>query len=236
MRYFLPFFTLLLVVLLPLQAALADSDASMNAAGRAPADLTVTENTGNGDSERTDASADLLQVLLAIENLQGDFTQKQLSESGELLEQSSGGFKLLRPGFFRWEIKHPDSQLIVADPHYLWHHDLDLETVTRRPASASGQMAPLKILGGDYASLQDDYRISRIDEHRYRLIPNGSEAGFTALSLTVHNGTLSRMDVEDELGQTISIEFFSVDAETALTPDDFAFTPPADADLFYYDE
>lgn len=194
--------------------------------------------TGGATVSQTDqAAADALQkALLSIESLQGSFTQKQYSESGDLLTQSSGHFMLLRPGFFRWEIQHPDNQLIVADPHYLWHHDLDLETVTRRPANASGEMAPLKILGGDYASLRDDYTISAAEAGAFTLIPRNDNAGFSALALAIHEGSLSRMNVTDELGQTITIEFFEVDSKTPLTPATFAFSPPEDADLFYYDE
>ena len=49
--------------------------------------------------------------LVNVESMQGAFTQKQYSEEGELLAQSSGRFAILRPGFFRWEINLPDSQL-----------------------------------------------------------------------------------------------------------------------------
>lgn len=191
----------------------------------------------HGTSASQDKAADaLLTALLAIQSMQGAFTQKQYSASGELLTQSSGRFMLLRPGFFHWDIQQPDSQLIVADPNYLWHHDIDLETVTRRPAASSGQMAPLKILGGDHASLSDDYQISVVEEDTYRLVPNAVDAGFLSLTLRIHERSLSRMDVSDALDQTITIEFFDIDTDTALTPDAFVFTPPEDADLFYYDE
>lgn len=226
MRYIFLSLRFCLCLLLPLQAAYANGDGVL-----------VPEPRDAAFSSSADDSANaLIQNLLAIESLQGDFTQKQYSEAGDLLEQSSGRFMLLRPGFFRWDIQHPDNQLIVADPHYLWHHDVDLETVTRRPATASGQMAPLKILGGDHTALRDEYRITSSGENRYRLEPRGEGAGFTALTLALHAGNLSRMEVEDELGQTITIEFFNVDTSSALKPDDFAFVPPADADLFYYDE
>jgi outer membrane lipoprotein-sorting protein len=44
------------------------------------------------------------------------------------------------------------------------------------------------------------------------------------------------MEIEDNLDQTVVITFTDLDSESELSPTDFAFTPPAGADLFYYDE
>lgn len=186
----------------------------------------------------TPATQALRAAMSGIESLQGSFTQKQYSQEGELLEQSSGRFALLRPGFFRWEITHPDDQLLVADPHYLWHHDRDLETVTRRPASDSGQMAPFKILGGNYEAVEETFEVRHGENQGqdFVFIPLEEGAGFVSLALTLHQGALSRMTILDELDQTVSIEFFELDQATALTPADFLFTPPEGADLFYYDQ
>ena len=184
-----------------------------------------------------DSAVDALHtVLINVESLQGTFTQKQYGEEGDLLEQSSGQFHILRPGFFRWEITHPDSQLIIADPNYLWHHDRDLETVTSRPASEQGEMAPLRVLGGSRSALVDSFTVTRGEADTYVLEPREPDAGFQRVTLAFHDGTLTGMTVNDDLQQTVTIEFFEVDTETALTPADFAFTPPQDADLFYYDE
>jgi outer membrane lipoprotein carrier protein len=190
----------------------------------------------SGQTMASTALDALRDALATLESLQGAFTQKQYSETGELLEQRSGRFAVLRPGFFRWDITHPDSQLIVADPHYLWHFDRDLETVTRRPASSSGQMAPLRVLGGDALALAESFRVEYSAQGAFVLYPQEEGAGFQQVELVLHEGVLSRMNVQDELGQTITIEYFDVDTQTPLTPADFTFTPPAGADLFYYDE
>jgi hypothetical protein len=63
----------------------------------------------------------------------GQFTQEIISPEGEVLEQSSGSFGLLRPHFFRWEILTPDSQLLLADGEILTQIDWDLEVVVERP-------------------------------------------------------------------------------------------------------
>ena len=101
---------------------------------------------------------DLLAALAPIERLQGLFAQRQYGQDSLLLAESSGSFKLLRPGYFAWEIRSPDQQLIIADPEFIWHFDRDLETVTRRPVNSESAMTPLQILGGDESALREKFQ------------------------------------------------------------------------------
>lgn len=179
---------------------------------------------------------DLLARLVGIERLQGNFEQIQQGQDGDVLAESSGRFQLLRPGFFSWEILSPDSQLIVANPEYLWHHDRDLETVTRRPVAGGEQMAPLQVLGGNEAVLRERFTVSRRGDDAWALIPVAGDPGFQQLVLKFDQGIIVGMEIIDRLGQVVKVQFSNLDSETALAPEDFAFSPPEGADLFYYDE
>ena len=44
------------------------------------------------------------------------------------------------------------------------------------------------------------------------------------------------MNIQDNLGQQVKVAFKGVTLDTLLTKKDFDFTPPAGADLFYYDQ
>jgi outer membrane lipoprotein carrier protein len=178
----------------------------------------------------------LLAALAPVKHLQGSFTQRHYGQDEQLLAESSGRFRLLRPGYFSWEIQSPDSQLIVADPEFVWHHDRDLETVTRRPASQDGEGAPFQILGGDAADLRERFTVQQLEPGAFLVSPLSGAAGFKELTLTLEASRLSRMAIRDNLDQEILIEFSDLDSEAELTPADFAFTPPAGADTFYYDQ
>lgn len=185
---------------------------------------------------RAEPVDDLLQALQGIERLQGEFRQRQYTVDGSLSAESEGHFKLLRPGYFAWEISSPDSQLIVANPEYLWHHDRDLETVTRRPLAGSAAMTPLQVLGGDGEVLRRDYAVSRDDEGRFLLQPHSPDAGFLQLALIISDREILGMEVLDNLNQQVVIEFSALDSTSPLLPMDFDFSPPPDADLLYHDE
>lgn len=181
-----------------------------------------------------DDTDQLMAVLQSIGSMQGEFNQTQYDESSALVGESSGSFRLLRPGYFAWEIESPDSQLIVADPKYLWHHDRDLETVTRRAVDDSEQMSPLQVLGGDEALLRSSFDVEKTAENIYTMRPNSISPGFKSLSVAFLGSDLESLEIIDNLNQRIVISFKNIDAATTLTTDDFAFSPPEEADFFDY--
>jgi outer membrane lipoprotein carrier protein len=185
------------------------------------------------------AGSDVDQLLLElapITRLQGSFTQLQYGEDNMLLAESGGKFRLLRPGYFAWEIQRPDEQLIIAGPEFIWHYDRDLETVTRRPVTTDADMTPLQILGGDESALREKFKVVRQAEGTFVLTPLANGVGFKQLSLKLDNGQLTGMEIQDNLDQRVVITFTDLDSESGLGSVDFDFTPPPGADLFYYDE
>lgn len=183
-----------------------------------------------------DATAALASLLDALTTLQGEFNQRQYDENGVLLVASSGVFRLLRPGYFYWEIQAPDSQLVVADPQYVWHHDRDLETATRRPAHGQDDLAPLEILNADSAFLHSNFSVAEASAGSYTLTPTNPALAFNQVLLVFDGNVVQSMQIEDKLGQRVVVQFSKVVQNPALVVEDFAFTPPASADIFYYDQ
>ncbi len=185
---------------------------------------------------QADPTDDLIAALDRISNLQGSFEQVQYDESGTLVAESAGTFKLSRPGYFEWDITSPGSQLIVATPEFIWQHDRDLETVTRRPVVDSEQMSPLQVLGGNDALLRSQFSVSRTAESTYALHPQGINPGFIRLLVTfAEDGGFAGLEINDNLNQRVVIVFSDLNRSSPLGPEDFDFTPPADADQFFYD-
>jgi len=189
-----------------------------------------------GSVQASTAIDELLAALQNIEQLQGRFRQLQYAESDVLLVESSGTFRLLRPGYFSWEITSPDSQLIVASPEYIWHHDRDLETATRRPVDDSAQMSPLQVLGGDETALREKFTVVRAGPGGFVLTPVSPDVGFQQLTLQLEDGQISSMAILDDLNQRVVIKFTLSPNAAGLSSADFAFTPPDGVDLFYYDQ
>ena len=183
------------------------------------------------------ATDQLLARLDRISHMQGKFIQRQYSDDGKVMAESSGEFRLLRPVYFSWEIQAPDRQLIVANADYLWHYDMDLQTATRRPVVGNIEASPLQVLGGDETALRDQYDVEQNDSDSFTLTPLGPDHSFRRLGVSFAGDTIGRMDIVDKLGQRVVVDFREVDTSTPLDSADFEFTPPqGEVDLFYYDE
>jgi outer membrane lipoprotein carrier protein len=201
------------------------------------AGLALSLLTSVARAQEATATDQLLERLVQISYLQGQFQQRQFDGSGGRLTESSGSFKLLRPFFFSWEISSPDKQLIVANTEYLWHYDIDLQTATRRPVVGNVEASPLQILGGDESVLREQYSVSKDGDDSFTLTPLDGAQGFRQLTVTFDGLIMRQMDIIDRLGQRVVVDFEQVDTQSPLTSSDFEFTPPpGDVDLFYYDD
>jgi outer membrane lipoprotein carrier protein len=178
---------------------------------------------------------ELIMQLQGVDALQGNFVQQLYDHKNELLMESSGNFSLLRPGFFSWEILSPDNQLVIANPDFIWHYDRDLDTVTRRPANAEANLAPLQILGGDDGALRQHYQVDG-GAGEYSLTPLQANAGFQLLHISLGELGPTRMEIDDNLQQKVVITFQHLEHSKTLTAADFSFSPPPESDVFYYDE
>lgn len=178
------------------------------------------------------ADEDLWKALTKNDRVMGHFEQRLFDEQGELVEESSGHYKALRPHFFRWEISDPDQQEIIVDSESLWHYDIDLGTATRRPVSESQDLNALEVLTGDADRLSSRFSVSRVEEGRYRLLPQYAQAGFVSLELTLSDDKLVGIEIVDRSAQQIVIELAPQDDASSLEVSDFEFIPPDGVEVF----
>lgn len=184
---------------------------------------------------RADPTDDLVALLAPLDSLRGTFQQLERDQRGRELRHSSGTFALLKPGYFAWEVLQPDSQLLLANPDYIWHYDRDLETATRRSAALDQQISPMQVLGGDEVAIRQHFVVSSAEPGVFLLTPVGEDKLFAALQFTFEDGTIKRMEISDNLDHQLSIELQLDNDATPPTMAEFEFTPPPGIDLFYDD-
>lgn len=189
-----------------------------------------------GGLRAEDDTAQFLEALAGMQELTGRFEQRQFSIDGALVQESRGNFRLLRPGYFSWEIEYPGSQLIIADPEFVWHYDRDLETVTRRPSNSGSGMSPMQVLGGDENALRQGFTVVHEGEGVFALEPRDGDPGFRRLRVSLRAFLIEQMEIVDNLNQQLLIQFDNLNVEAGLAPADFGFVPPPGIDTFYYDE
>ncbi|MGH1371573.1 MAG: outer membrane lipoprotein chaperone LolA [Cellvibrionaceae bacterium] len=180
-----------------------------------------------------DAAIRLVETLTPLQSLAGSFDQRQTGAEGELLSESSGEFKMQRPGLLRWQTVEPFPQLLVTDGVDIWMYDPDLEQVTISKVASQLNNTPAVIFSGDLEQLNKSYRVTFRGGDQYRLRPIDSENSFQRLDLAFTDGVLSEMVILDSFGQLTEFRLRNVSPSDSLSLDEFQFVPPEGTDVFF---
>ena len=180
------------------------------------------------------APGDALQAFLdRVRGLSAEFEQEVRDADGRLLSLASGELQLLRPDRFRWRYRSPEPLLLVADGADLWSYDPLLEQVTVTPLEQALRGAPLAMLLRR-SDVRGAFRAAR-EFARGGLVwtalePRG-ESAVSGLEVGLRGGALARLRFTDALGQEVRLRFREVRVNPPLRPADFAYRPPAGADV-----
>ena len=189
----------------------------------------------NADQDLEPDGRQLVEDFLNdVTTISGRFEQQLVDADDVVIETSSGTLDVRRPGQFRWSYFDPYEQVLVADGLNMWSYDVDLEQVTVTAQAEALGGTPAILLGGSSDVLDDfDYIGSFTDRGTIwvRLRPRDTDNGFSMIELGFTDHELSRMLFVDNLEQTTLVALFDVEFNELIDDDQFAFTPPAGADV-----
>lgn len=185
-----------------------------------------------------DSSSDALtSLLLNMQTMQADFTQRVLDKAAHAIQQAQGHMALQRPGKFRWDVKAPTPQLIIANGNKLWIYDKDLEQVTVRTFKAAAGQTPALLLSDKSLTLSRDFNVkpaknvSQVASQSFVLIPKDKDNLFESIQLTFMNKQIQEMQLRDHLGHTTVIQFKNIQFGKPLAAALFTFHAPAHTDV-----
>lgn len=169
-----------------------------------------------------------------VKSARGEFVQRSIRSGGKSAEITQGGFVFARPGRFRWEVRKPYEQLMVADGEQVQFFDKDLNQVTVRKASDALGATPAAILFGSTA-LEQAFDVRDIGERDglewLEARPKSKEAGFEVIAIGLRDGLPEAMDVNDAFGRRTQFQFRQLERNPVIDPSVFRFTPPKGADV-----
>lgn len=166
-----------------------------------------------------------------LHSLRAGFTEsydgfgRSRTESGTLL--------LLKPGRMKWDYTAPAGKIFLLDGKYAWFYTKGDPQVQRIPAKELDDMrSPLRFLLG-HTKLEkelDKLTIAPAANGQYKLsgMPRGQEKRIRRLDLTVTaEGTITAIEIEETDGALTHFAFTGEEANAAVPPATFRFTPPA---------
>jgi outer membrane lipoprotein carrier protein len=181
-----------------------------------------------------DALGQLKEFAASTKVARGEFVQKMQKNSAGGIETSSGSFSFARPGKFRWEVKKPFEQMMVADGENLFFYDKDLNQVTvKKLADAVGASPAMLLFGGGDLDKAFDLKSlpSKEDVEWLEALPKNKEAGFDRIILGFKGGVPEAMEVRDAFNRVTSFQFKSIERNPKVEAGQFQFTAPKGADV-----
>lgn len=173
-------------------------------------------------------SAQLSELLNAVNTMRADFVQTTYDEHAKQLQQSYGQMALQRPGKFRWEVKKPIPQLIIANESRLWIYDPDLEQVTIRTLKSAAGDTPALLLSHVNGVLNEAYTVKSIQKsvsgwNWYQLIPKSADNMFASIQMGFMNKEIREMILQDHLGHSTRIQFQRIKTNIPLAASLFVY-------------
>lgn len=180
-----------------------------------------------GAQTHANPTTDLTKLLNAFQTLQADFVQTTYDSHGKIIQKGSGKMSLVRPGRFRWEVKQPFPQVIIANKQKLWIYDPDLEQVTIRHLNQAAGEAPALLLSHVDQALAQNFAINFIKSKSnwqwYALRSKKNDHMFANTQIGFLNGQLKEMRLTDRLGHELLIQFNNVKLNQKLADALFIF-------------
>jgi outer membrane lipoprotein carrier protein len=184
------------------------------------------------------------RYLQGLQTLHTDFRQTVSDAHGATVEAGAGELIVQRPGKFRWDYQPNAStstdpqgsgQLLVADGRNLWFYDRELSQVTVKPVASVLSPTPVMLLSGTVADLHAQFDLSAGKPHDgldwVVIQPRSAEADFSHAELGFAGEQLTRMIINDRLGQTVRLDFEHSQRNMQLDSANFHFVPPAGVDV-----
>jgi len=178
------------------------------------------------------AKQHLMNKLAKLAFFSADYSQKILSEQGEVLLEGTGNLAISKPNLINWKTITPDETLLISDGNTLWSYDPFIEQASAYSLAKSIHNTPILLLTSDEPTLWQQYQVKQ-DGQRFIVTPINANSQIKQLTLSFSTTKNSNTDVQlsefsfqDATGQVsqISLSHFNskVKPDAAL----FTFTLP----------
>jgi outer membrane lipoprotein carrier protein len=189
-------------------------------------------------SDAEEALAAMQRRYASVETISGSF---RLTYSDFGIEQvESGEFWLKKPAFMRWEYRHPEEKLFIADGRETFFYEpLDRHVTVQSFTAEELLSTPLTfLLGskdiGESFVIEPEYDLDPESEGTQivRLIPK-SEMEYTFLVLEIDEASsdLRRLVIRELAGNTLEYLFTDLETNAKVSDKKFSFEFPDDVEV-----
>ena len=183
-----------------------------------------------------DGIAQLDQFLKSTRSASGHFEQVTTDRQGRVAQNGkmSGRFLFQRVGKFVWRYEKPYVQVAYSNGKTLSLWDPDLNQLTIRKVDQVNASSPAAILFGQ-ADLRKNFEVRNLqkegDLEWVEALPRSADSGFQFFRIGFQENLPKQIQIVDNFGQTVQVDFSSFQANPKLEASQFEFTAPKGAEI-----
>lgn len=177
----------------------------------------------------------------AIETVTGNYQHHYRAPAQGIEQTESGVFWFKRPGFMRWECRHPEEKLYILDGHQSFHYiPLDYQVYVQPLTVADLRSTPLELLLGT-VDIHKKYEVSwevnfLADSEQtclIRLTSRERQPGYSFMVLELDEETweLRRLIILETNGNISEFLFSNTKTNMKINNSKFRFKPPKGVDV-----
>lgn len=186
--------------------------------------------------QQVDSKAVLMSKLSSLNFFTADFSQQVVSESGELIEESTGNLAISKPNLANWQVITPDELSIVSDGENVWFYNPWIEQVSIYSLSAAIARTPILLLTSKDESLWQQYSVAenfdtvKDDSESFTITAIDKNSQIRSLTLIFNSkdngGELRQFSFLDATGQLSHVALNNFNAKQAPNANLFNFEVP----------
>ncbi len=175
-------------------------------------------------SDHDQAELLIKKYLVTPKTITADFVQYVNDDRNNVMDTMKGKILIQKPNNFSWHYTSPYEQIFIGDGINFISYDIDLDHLIRKKQSELNLMAPLILMQGDQRIFDDIEYIEIYKEQNQfwvKLRYSDTNNDLFEFKLGFNNEILSKMILNDSLGQIMIINFEDIALDKEINSDAF---------------
>lgn len=175
-------------------------------------------------SDHDQAELLIKKYLVAPKTITADFVQYINDDRNNVMDTMKGKILIQKPNNFSWHYTSPYEQIFIGDGINFISYDIDLDHLIRKKQSELNLMVPLILMQGDQRIFDDIEYIEIYKEQNQfwvKLRYSDTNNDLFEFKLGFNNEILSKMILNDSLGQIMIINFEDIALDKEINSDAF---------------
>lgn len=181
----------------------------------------------------------LIDKLKQLDFFSANFSQQVLSDTGELIEESTGNIAISKPNLANWQVVTPDELSIISDGDSVWFYNPWIEQVSVYSLSSAIARTPILLLTSNDETLWQQYSVeqknSQAQQDTFIISAIDTNSQIKNLTLVFNakqqGGQLTRFSFLDATGQLSHIKLSAFNDKKAPQQSLFTFVIPPDTQV-----